>query len=194
MRLLRSTHPPALVGKPIEKEYSFPGKVKVFALDDCLLMLEPDAVQKVDADNGKTELLLDLKSNHLNSADIMEISGSADNMDVLCFRMAQNGEVELYRLNRASDEEAIEIAQKTQDVKYTEDGRRIIKLVSEGTFFAFDWYVQYYNLHSDKYYVEINKIDEDINDYLGKGAVGLTCIIDFVKETNVLNVGAFRGI
>lgn len=171
----------------VEKEYSFPGKVKVFALDDCLLMIEPDAVQKVDADNGKTELLLDLKSNHLNSADIMEINGSADNMDVLCFRMAQNGEVELYRLNRASDEEAIEIAQKTQDVKYTEDGRRIIKLVSEGTFIAFDWYVQYYNLHSDKYYVEINKIDEDINDYLGKG--GDADVLYLSDSYDVQNLG-----
>lgn len=119
--------------------------------------------------NGISENIVDLSKQNLFGSHIKYIGGSKNEIKIISSdESAESTSVYMFTLNVKPDEG--DVSQAVKDDSYAEDGRKIVKIIiPKDCIYRVDYHAKKYNQISDTTYVEVEKLDEPLEDYLGKG-------------------------
>lgn len=123
----------------------------------------------VSYSEGEAENIVDLDKQGFFGSQIRYIFGNKEEIKIVSVdETDKDGIVFLYKLTEKQGTEDAEIA--TGDAGYAEDGRKIVKVViPDNCIFQVDYHVKKYNQTSDTAFIEVEKLSEPLEDYLGKG-------------------------
>ena len=141
-------------------------KVSLFE-ENRFVSFSNDYAYLFEMDESKDEILVDLKKQSILSSQIQLIFGSRDEIKVASMDTSAPAQgVYLFFLTEAEEM----TAGASEKEQYSPDGRRIVWVaVPEGYGWQIEFHANKYNQTSDAVYVEIERFDGPLEDYLGRG-------------------------
>ena len=140
----------------------------VWTFDSGIAYVKGSYIAASYQENGVVNIV-DLDKQQLFGSQIKYIFGTKDEIKLVSMDESDpEGKVYLYTLSEKP--EVAETGETKADDAYTEDGRKIVKVViPKDCIFQVDYHAKKYNQVNDKVFVEIEELSEPLEDYLGKG-------------------------
>lgn len=146
----------------------------LFCFEDGFAAVTRDDVVLLGNNGEQDVIFIDLNRQSLLGSQITCISGNLSEIKVVMLDdTVKNPETYHVTLRKTEMDEEEETGSVTVEVKedcYTEDGRRVIRVaIPDACVYQVEFHAKQFNKSSDLYFVKIERITENLEDYLGKG-------------------------
>ncbi len=175
-----------------EKTRELPdGLMSLFTFEDGFVSVYGDRVVFFHPDQEDEEVLIDLNRQSLLAAQIQYVFGNREEIKIVSMDPSVPGqEAYLFTLRETTapeesgDTKEADGAKESEQELYAPDGRRIVRLaIPQGYPWQVEFHAKKYNQISDKTFVEVERFEGSLEDFLGKG--NRPDIIMFNDQTEV---------
>ena len=133
------------------------GLVKVFAFEDGFLSIFEDRAVFFREGEVDEEVLIDLDQQGILASQIQAVFGSREEIKLV---LADQGQEAYFMILRPSTEQQL----------YASDGRKIVRVaIPQEYVYQMEFHAKKYNQTNDKSFVEVERFEGSLEDYLGKG-------------------------
>lgn len=133
------------------------GLVKVFAFEDGFLSIFEDRAVFFREGEDDEEVLIDLDQQGILASQIQAVFGSREEIKLV---LADQGQEAYFVTLRPSTEQQL----------YASDGRKIVRVaIPQEYVYQMEFHAKKYNQTNDKSFVEVERFEGSLEDYLGKG-------------------------
>lgn len=144
------------------------GVLSVFPFEDGFVTIYDDAVRFSHFDTEESITLIDMIQQSLLASEIKFISGSRSEIRLLS--VGDDGIGYAITLAASEKEQEDENLPKPDEDIYTSDGRRILHVaVPRDYVYQIEFHTKKYNQICEDYYVEVERFEDTLEYYLGKG-------------------------
>lgn len=169
-----------------EKTRELPGDLMgLFAFEDGFVSVLGDRVVFFHPDKEDDEVLVDLNRQNLLAGQIQYVFGNREEIKIVSMDPSVQGqETYLFTLRETAAPEESDGAKESEQELYAPDGRRIVYLaIPQGYPWQVEFHAKKYNQISDKTFVQVERFEGSLEDFLGKG--NRPDIIMFNDQTEV---------
>ena len=155
-----------------EKVRELPGDLMgLFAFEDGFVSVSGDRVVFFHADKEDEEVLIDLNRHGLLASQIQYIFGNREEIKIVSMDPSDHGqEAYLFTLREKTAPEGTDGSKESEQELYAPDGRRIVRVaIPQGYYYQIEFHAKKYNQTSDKFFVEVERFEGSLEDFLGKG-------------------------
>ncbi len=144
---------------------------EVFAFADGFLFLMQEGCFFWRTEQSEEEKLLDPDLQGLLVSQIRFVFGDRENVSLVSMEQTdQVREAYLFRLTKEKKAAGKETASAAEQELYTADGRKIVRVaIPEDYPYQMEYHVKKYNMISDEAFVELERFQGSLADFLGKG-------------------------
>ena len=133
------------------------GLVKIFAFEDGFLSIFDDRAVFFREGEDDEEVLIDLDQQSILASQIQAVFGTREEIKLV---LADQGQEAYFMTLRPSTEQQL----------YASDGRIIVRVaIPQEYVYQMEFHVKKYNQTNDKSFVEVERFEGSLEDYLGKG-------------------------
>lgn len=156
------------------------GVYTVFSFEEKLALVYQDRIVLSDTNGENRELLLDLNAQAIFASQIVNLSGTKEAFKIIVDDLEESKRILSISMTRITGEDRAdeeeqgtkEQGTKEQGTKEQGDGERVtVKMVVPADYYYdIEFHAKKYNQLSDNSFIEVERIEESLEDYLGKGA------------------------
>lgn len=133
------------------------GLVKVFAFEDGFLSIFEDRAVFFREGENAEEVLIDMDQQGILASQIQAVFGSRD-------------EIKLVLTDQEREAYFMTLRPSTEQQLYASDSRKIVRVaIPQEYVYQMEFHVKKYNQANDKSFVEVERFEGSLEDYLGKG-------------------------
>ena len=133
------------------------GLVKVFAFEDGFLSIFEDRAVFFREGEDAEEVLIDMDQQGILASQIQAVFGSRE-------------EIKLVLTDQEREAYFMTLRPSTEQQLYTSDSRKIVRVaIPQEYVYQMEFHVKKYNQANDKSFVEVERFEGSLEDYLGKG-------------------------
>lgn len=143
----------------------------LFAFEDGFVSVLGDRVIFFHTDKEDEEVLIDLNRQSLLASQIQYVFGNREEIKLVSMEPSDQGQkAYLFTLREKTAPEGTDGSKESEQELYAPDGRRIVRVaIPQGYPWQVEFHAKKYNQTSDKTFVEIERFEGSLEDFLGKG-------------------------
>ena len=140
----------------------------LYVFEDGFVSVFGDRVIFFHPDKEDEEVLIDLNKQSLLASEMQYIFGNREEIKILSMNEGYEGC--LFALKEAIGIEGTDNSKEPEEQLYAPDGRRIVRVVVPQEYiFQIEFHAKKYNQTSDKVFIEIERFEGSLENFLGKG-------------------------
>lgn len=143
----------------------------LFAFEDGFVSVLGDRVVFFHVDKEEEEVLIDLNRQNLLASQIQYVFGDREEIKIVSMDPSdQRQEAYLFTLREMTALDESDGSKESEQELYAPDGRRIVRVaVPQGYPWQIEFHAKKYNQANDKTFVEVERFEGSLEDFLGKG-------------------------
>lgn len=140
----------------------------LFVFEDGFVSVLGDRVVFLHADKEDEEVLIDLNRQSILASQIQYIFGNREEIKIVS--MDQENGWYFTTLREITALGGVDNKKESGEPLYASDGRRIVRVaIPKGCLYQVEFHAKKYNQISDKVFVEVERIEDSLETFLGKG-------------------------